>query len=92
LHISISDRRAHRAAFIAYRDVRDDKSELNWLLLDYESDRSDKLLVTQTGSGGLSELVENLDDSKASYAYVRVTYSNDKQSTREKFILVVRIR
>ncbi|KAF4564695.1 hypothetical protein EYR40_010866 [Pleurotus pulmonarius] len=73
----------------AYLDVRSDKSETNWLLLDYESDRSDKLLVTQTGSGGLSELREVLDDTKASFAYVRVRYSNDKESTREKFILVV---
>jgi len=73
----------------AYLDVRNDKSETNWLLLDYESSRSDKLQLTQTGSGGLSELRENFDDSKASYAYVRVSYSNDKESTREKFILVV---
>jgi len=71
----------------AYLDVRSDKSEENWLLLDYESDRSDKLLA-RTGTGGLLELVENLDDSKASYAYVRVSYSNDKESMREKFILV----
>ncbi|PPR04869.1 hypothetical protein CVT26_012700 [Gymnopilus dilepis] len=73
----------------AYQDVRSDKSETNWLLLDYESDRSDKLKLTATGSGGLTELKEALDDSKASYAYARVSYSNDKESTREKFILVV---
>ncbi|KAF8884912.1 actin depolymerizing protein [Gymnopilus junonius] len=73
----------------AYQDVRSDKTETNWLLLDYESDRSDKLKLTATGSGGLSELKEALDDSKASYAYARVSYSNDKESTREKFILVV---
>ncbi|KAJ7598872.1 ADF-like domain-containing protein [Mycena floridula] len=73
----------------AYLDVRDDKTETNWLLLDYESDRSDKLSLNQTGSGGLAELRDVLDDSKASYAYVRVSYSNDKESTREKFILVV---
>jgi len=73
----------------AYLDVRSDKSDTNWLLLDYESDRSDKLRLTQTGSGGLSELKESLDDSKASYAYARVTYSSDKESTREKFILVI---
>jgi hypothetical protein len=73
-------------------DVRSDKSETNWLLLDYESDRSDKLKLTKTGSGGLPELKETLDDSKASYAYARVTYSNDKESTREKFILVVRLQ
>ncbi|KAJ7754517.1 ADF-like domain-containing protein [Mycena metata] len=73
----------------AYLDVRSDKSETNWLLLDYESDRSDKLQLTKTGTGGLSELRDVLDDGKASYAYVRVAYSNDKESTREKFILVV---
>lgn len=44
--------------------------------------------VTATGTGGLTELQEKLDPSKASYAYVRVTYSNDKESQREKFILV----
>ncbi|EEB98757.1 hypothetical protein MPER_01684, partial [Moniliophthora perniciosa FA553] len=32
---------------------------------------------------------DKLDDSKASFAYVRVQYSNDKESTREKFILAV---
>ena len=53
-----------------------------------QSDRSDKLAVTATGTGGLAELQEKLDPAKASYAYVRVTYSNDKESQREKFILV----
>ncbi len=54
-----------------------------------QSDRSDKLTLTATGTGGLEELREHLDDSKASYAYVRIRYSNDKESQREKFILVV---
>ena len=54
-----------------------------------QSDRSDKLKLTSTGSGGLAELREQLDDSKASYAYARVQYSNDKESIREKFILIV---
>ncbi|KAF8260833.1 ADF-like domain-containing protein [Lactarius quietus] len=61
----------------AYEEVRSNKSDVNWVLIDYENDRSDKLVVTATGTGGL-----------ASYAYVRVTYSNDKESQREKFILV----
>lgn len=54
-----------------------------------QSERSDKLEVTSKGSGGLSQLKEALEDSKASYAYARVTYSNDKESQREKFILVI---
>ena len=75
----------------AYLDVRNDKSETTWLLLDYESDRSDKLKLSQTGAGGLEELTNVLDDGKAQFAYARVTYSNDKESKREKFILVVRL-
>jgi hypothetical protein len=59
------------------------------MLLDYENDRSDKLQLTSTGTGGLGELKDNLEDSRASFAYVRVKYSNDKESVREKFILVV---
>ncbi|KAL0959943.1 hypothetical protein HGRIS_011607 [Hohenbuehelia grisea] len=54
-----------------------------------QTDRSDKLVVTSTGTGDLSELKEALDDNKASFAYARVKYSNDKESIREKFILVV---
>jgi len=73
----------------AYEDVRDKKSETNWMLLNYESDRSDKLELTSKGSGGLTELKDALDDSKASFAYARVTYSNDKESQREKFILII---
>ncbi|KAL9710331.1 hypothetical protein Ac2012v2_006630 [Leucoagaricus gongylophorus] len=73
----------------AYNDVRDDKTQTNWLLVDYETERSDKLKLTGTGSGGLAELKNSLQDSNASFAYVRVKYSNDKESVREKFILVV---
>ena len=46
-------------------------------------------MLTSTGSGGLAELREQLDDGKASFAYARVQYANDKESTREKFILIV---
>lgn len=31
---------------------------------------------------------EILNDARASFAYVRVSYSNDKESQREKFILI----
>jgi hypothetical protein len=93
----------------AYQDVRSDKTDTNWVLLDYEvqfvlsswiknplcltphdqTDKSNKLTVTQTGTGGLAELREVLQESRASFAYARVTYSNDKESQREKFILIV---
>lgn len=37
----------------------------------------------------MTELRDSLDDSKASYGYARVSYANDKESKREKFILIV---
>ncbi|TRM63595.1 hypothetical protein BD626DRAFT_547995 [Schizophyllum amplum] len=73
----------------AYNDVRSDKTDTKWLLLDYVSDRSDKLQVAKTGTGGIEELRDCLDNGKASFAYARITYANDKESTREKFILIV---
>jgi hypothetical protein len=45
-------------------------------------------VLTTTGAGGLDELREHLDDGRASFAYARVTYANDKESQREKFVLV----
>ncbi|GAA5851149.1 hypothetical protein JCM8547_004146 [Rhodosporidiobolus lusitaniae] len=73
----------------AYDDVRSDKSETNFLLLDYAGEKSDKLTVTATGTGGLEELKGLLKDDKASFAYVRVKYSNDVESFREKFAYIV---
>ena len=45
-------------------------------------------MLTKTGGGGLPELTDALDDSKASYAYVRVKFAKDKESTRERFVFV----
>jgi len=84
MHADLTDSKIQEA----YEDVRSDKSDTTWLLLDYEDDSPTKLQVTQTGSGGIGEVVELLDDNKASFAYVRVVYSNDAESKREKFILV----
>lgn len=44
--------------------------------------------MTQTGSGGLEELSGFVQEGRASFAYVRVAYANDKESKREKFVLV----
>ncbi|ORY49288.1 hypothetical protein BCR35DRAFT_310807 [Leucosporidium creatinivorum] len=72
----------------AYDDVRSDKSTTNWLVLDYDGDKSDKLKLTGSGSGGLDELKKELSDDRASFAYARVTYANDKESTRDKFVFI----
>lgn len=71
----------------AYDAVRSDKDPTNWLLLSSPSGPT--LSLAATGSGGLSELKDSLDDSQVQYAYVRVEYANDSESTRVKFVLVI---
>ncbi|KAI1469895.1 actin depolymerizing protein [Daldinia caldariorum] len=73
----------------AYDAVRSDKDATNWLLLSHASAVGDKLTLSGTGSGGLSEVVSKLDDSQVTYAYVRVEYNNDSESKRVKFVLIV---
>ncbi|XXH00932.1 hypothetical protein Hte_007283 [Hypoxylon texense] len=73
----------------AYDAVRSDKDATNWLLLSYAGAVGDKLTLTGTGSGGLTELATKLDDSQAQYAYVRIEYANDTESKRVKFVFVV---
>ncbi len=73
----------------AYDAVRSDKEETNWLILSYAAATGDKLKLTETGAGGLSELTTKLDNSQAQYAYVRVEYANDTESKRVKFVLVI---
>ncbi|POY74797.1 hypothetical protein BMF94_2070 [Rhodotorula taiwanensis] len=95
----------------AYEKVRNDKDDTAWLLLDYASDKSDVLSLTETGTGaslpippprsallsltnsgectqGLDELKTKFQDGRASFAYIRVKYSNDAESVREKFVLI----
>ncbi|ORY25712.1 hypothetical protein BCR39DRAFT_543048 [Naematelia encephala] len=73
----------------AYELIRKDDNDTNWLLLDYESDKSNTLHLTATGSGGLAEFTAALQPSRASFGYVRVKYANDEHSFREKFCLVI---
>ncbi|TDZ67908.1 Coactosin [Colletotrichum trifolii] len=73
----------------AYDAVRSDKDETNWLLISYASAVGNKMSLTKTGTGGLSELASELDNSQVQYAYVRVEYANDAESKRVKFAFVI---
>lgn len=73
----------------AYDEVRDDKNETNWLLINYEDAKSDKLFLKASGSGGLDDLKTHFDANEAQYAYVRVEYANDTESKRVKFAFIV---
>ncbi|KAJ6588760.1 hypothetical protein B0H19DRAFT_1248373 [Mycena capillaripes] len=50
-----------------------------------QSDRSDNLKMMLTGTGGLGELRDALDDRKASYAYVRRVRKREGVYTREVY-------
>ena len=73
----------------AYDKIRSDKDPSTWLLLDYSSPTSNKLVLTKTGEGSIEEFAKELDKEKAQFGYVRVKYQNDEQSSREKFVLVI---
>ncbi|CAM1505015.1 Fc.00g106520.m01.CDS01 [Cosmosporella sp. VM-42] len=73
----------------AYDAVRSDKDETNWLLISYAAAVGNKLSLTKTGTGGLAELVSELDDRQVQYGYVRVEYANDAESKRVKFAMVI---
>ncbi|KAI8613124.1 hypothetical protein BC830DRAFT_1170511 [Chytriomyces sp. MP71] len=73
----------------AYEDVRADATATNWLLLEYENDKSDNIVLAGTGSGGLAEIKTKLDDNKAAYGFVRVVVGNDELSQRVKFLFFV---
>jgi hypothetical protein len=46
------------------------------LLLNYESERSDKLKLSATGSEGLDELKDKLEEDQASFVYARIVKPN----------------
>ncbi|KAK3364633.1 hypothetical protein B0T25DRAFT_587813 [Lasiosphaeria hispida] len=73
----------------AYEAVRSDKDATNWLLISYAAATGSQLALSKTGSGGLAELADELDDGQVQYAYVRVEYANDSESKRVKFAVVV---
>ena len=62
---------------------------LGRLIISYAAEAGDALALTATGTGGIPELATKLDDSQAQYAYVRVEYTNDSESKRVKFVLVI---
>ncbi|KAI7891864.1 uncharacterized protein EV154DRAFT_551186 [Mucor mucedo] len=72
----------------AYDDVRDDKTETNWVFFDFADGKPDRLRVAGSGSGGLSEFVSQLKPEVAGWGYIRMNMSNDEYSQRIKFVLV----
>ncbi|KAJ3039715.1 hypothetical protein HDV00_011947 [Rhizophlyctis rosea] len=72
----------------AYEDVRNDKTDTNWLLLEYTDDKSDVLRLSTTGTGGLDEFKARLKDDQPAFGFLRMVIGNDELSKRAKFVLV----
>jgi len=47
----------------AYEDIRNDKTETNWLLLDYASPKEDRLVLTGTGTGVSSHCLQAIGNA-----------------------------
>jgi len=69
----------------AYLEIRKDSNETNWLLFGYEGNT--KIVLKGKGSGGIPELVNQLNDDESFYAYLRVV-TGDNESRRTKFVFL----
>jgi hypothetical protein len=65
----------------AYEDVRNDKTETNFLVMSYPEGK-DELTLLASGSGGLAELSAHLKPDIACFSYIRMTIGNDELSQR----------
>jgi len=68
----------------AYQKVRGKDGD-DWLLLGYQDNK--KIVLVETGTGGVNGLASHLKDDGCFYAYVRVTLNQD-ETTRTKFALI----
>eukprot|EP00178_Gracilaria_changii_P004051 TRINITY_DN16228_c0_g2_i1.p2 TRINITY_DN16228_c0_g2~~TRINITY_DN16228_c0_g2_i1.p2 ORF type:complete len:150 (+),score=33.58 TRINITY_DN16228_c0_g2_i1:14-463(+) len=71
----------------AYNDVRNDANDVDYVVLNYEDPKSNKIVVGATGAGDVEAMAANFKDDEVQYGYVRVTLG-DEQSKRAKFVFV----
>jgi len=70
----------------AYADVRNDATDTNWLIVTYESDTSNNVVLYKTGSDGLEGCKSALSEINAGWGYIRFQVGNDELSKRSKFV------
>ncbi|XP_043273722.1 drebrin-like protein [Venturia canescens] len=68
----------------AWHRVVDDKSPVNWAVFGYEG-QTNNLKVVGTGSGGLEEMIDELNSGSIMYAFCRVI---DTKTSLPKCVLV----
>ncbi len=55
----------------AWKDVKDDGSDTNWLLISYVAGSNSAVHVVATGNGGVSEMLAHLNDDSSFFCVVR---------------------
>lgn len=65
----------------AIKNVRKDSNENDWVLFSYEGPKSNTIVLVGTGSGGVNELVNHLQDDIIGYGLVRKTDKIDDSVT-----------
>lgn len=63
------------------KSVRDDSSDINWCIVSYDAPRSKTLTLAGSGSGGVSEFIDNLKDDQVCYGLVRLIETVDNSQT-----------
>ena len=70
------------------KDVRDDKTDTNYLIMTYES--KNVITIKSTGTGDIDGLHADLNDDEVQYVLFRFL-SGDQESRRVKFIFLTYI-
>lgn len=74
----------------AINDVRSDATPTNWMLITYEGPKSQKLVLSGSGSGGIDELASHLTPEMVGYGLVRRTDKiDDSETVKFGFILYI---
>jgi len=71
----------------AYAAVRSDSDPTTWAVIGYDPSARDKIVLENTGTGGLSELATHFQEDACQFAYLRVT-TGDEESKRAKFVFI----
>ncbi|XP_052269740.1 drebrin-like protein A isoform X2 [Dreissena polymorpha] len=82
--MAIDLRKNKDALLKAYNDVVADNNKIDWAVFTYEG-QTTTLKVAETGEGGISEMVDELNGSKIMYAYCKVM---DPNTSLPKYVLI----
>ncbi|RIA92835.1 hypothetical protein C1645_763904 [Glomus cerebriforme] len=84
MSLSVNLNTHSKALYSTYQSVINGDKETSWVIYGYDKGNND-LKVLEKGAGGLEELVEEFNDGKIQYAFIRVKDPNTELS---KFVLI----